>query len=158
MKQSSKTTDISKFCTLHIGSKLRERRISLGMSQEKLGTLIGVTFQQVQKYETGKNRISSATLFLVSKILYTPIEYFYAELENIKEFLNNNIHGNGINDGDNEKIFDSLKILSPKITKELGKLNAAYLNIESENIRHSVINLAGSLSKEKPKETRDYIG
>ena len=56
---------------------MRLRRMLIGMSQERLGELLGLTFQQVQKYEKGVNRIGAGRLFEVSRILNVPIDYFY---------------------------------------------------------------------------------
>lgn len=61
----------------HVGKRLRLRRNMLGMSQEELGTAVGVTFQQVQKYERGTNRIGSSRLFEIAKILSVPVGYFF---------------------------------------------------------------------------------
>ena len=64
----------------HVGSRVRLRRTMLGMSQEKLGEAIGLTFQQVQKYERGTNRIGASRLFDLSKVLDVPIGFFFEEL------------------------------------------------------------------------------
>jgi len=65
---------------VHVGQRLRVRRSLLGMSQEKLADAIGLTFQQIQKYERGVNRVSAGRLFQFSKILDVPIAYFYDQL------------------------------------------------------------------------------
>jgi transcriptional regulator with XRE-family HTH domain len=57
------------------------RRLLVGMSQERLGELLGITFQQVQKYEKGSNRVSASRLFQISRVLGVPIQYFYDELK-----------------------------------------------------------------------------
>jgi transcriptional regulator with XRE-family HTH domain len=62
---------------VHVGSRLRVRRLVLGLSQEKLGAALGVTFQQVQKYEKGSNRVSASRLQQVSQILQVPAAYFF---------------------------------------------------------------------------------
>ena len=62
---------------VHVGSRVRTRRLALGISQEKLGTALGITFQQVQKYEKGTNRIGASRLQHVSGILQVPIAYFF---------------------------------------------------------------------------------
>ena len=59
----------------HVGSRIRLRRQLLNLSQEKLGEELGVTFQQVQKYECGANRISASRLYYISKVLNIPIEF-----------------------------------------------------------------------------------
>jgi transcriptional regulator with XRE-family HTH domain len=61
----------------HVGARVRLRRIALGLSQEKLGEALGVTFQQVQKYEKGLNRIGAGRLQLASKVLGAPVSYFF---------------------------------------------------------------------------------
>ena len=61
----------------HVGSRVRMRRMMLGMSQEKLGDALGLTFQQVQKYEKGTNRIGASRLQQISNILQVPVEFFF---------------------------------------------------------------------------------
>jgi len=65
---------------IHVGSRVRLRRTLLGMSQEKLGNALSLTFQQVQKYERGTNRIGSSRLFLLSKILDVPVSFFFDDM------------------------------------------------------------------------------
>ncbi len=77
---------------VHVGQRLRQRRTLLGMSQEKLAAAFGVSFQQVQKYERGANRISASRLHLLTKILDVPVGYFFeglpSHLENREELEN----------------------------------------------------------------------
>jgi len=61
----------------HVGLRVRERRMELGVSQERLAQLLGVAFQQVQKYERGINRISASRLFQISRALDVPVGYFF---------------------------------------------------------------------------------
>jgi transcriptional regulator with XRE-family HTH domain len=61
----------------HVGSRVRMRRMMLGMSQEKLGDSLGLTFQQVQKYEKGTNRIGASRLQAISHILQVPVAFFF---------------------------------------------------------------------------------
>jgi transcriptional regulator with XRE-family HTH domain len=61
----------------HVGSRVRMRRMMLGMSQEKLGNNLGLTFQQVQKYEKGTNRIGASRLQQISHILQVPVSFFF---------------------------------------------------------------------------------
>ena len=65
---------------VHVGSRVRLRRTLLGMSQEKLGSAIGLTFQQVQKYERGANRIGSSRLYDLSRVLDVPVAFFFEEM------------------------------------------------------------------------------
>ncbi len=62
---------------VHVGARLRVRRTLLGMSQTTVGDAIGLTFQQMQKYEKGTNRISASRLFALSQLLDVPVEYFF---------------------------------------------------------------------------------
>ena len=67
----------------HVGRRIRWRRRELKLSQEKLGEMLGLTFQQVQKYEKGVNRISAGRLFEVGKVLDVTINYFYQGVEEV---------------------------------------------------------------------------
>ena len=62
---------------VHVGARVKLRRMILGMSQETLGKSLGLTFQQIQKYEKGVNRIGASRIFELSKLLDVPIQYFY---------------------------------------------------------------------------------
>ncbi len=66
---------------IHVGNRVRLRRVLLGMSQEDLASRLGITFQQVQKYERGLNRISGSRLYDISKILQVNIDYFFDEFQ-----------------------------------------------------------------------------
>jgi transcriptional regulator with XRE-family HTH domain len=68
----------------HIGSRVRTRRIMLGMSQEKLAEALGLTFQQVQKYERGTNRIGASRLLHIASILDVSIEFFFDGLPGLR--------------------------------------------------------------------------
>ena len=68
----------------HVGKRLRMRRIMLRMSQEMLAAKLGVTFQQVQKYEKGTNRVSASRLHAVAHILQVPVQFFFEGLPEIK--------------------------------------------------------------------------
>lgn len=65
---------------IHVGSRLRLRRTLLGMSQERLGEAVNLTFQQIQKYERGTNRMGASRLYQISKVLDVPITFFYEGL------------------------------------------------------------------------------
>jgi transcriptional regulator with XRE-family HTH domain len=77
MDNKRKTKGTPDNIDVHVGQRLRVRRSLLGMSQEKLAEAIGLTFQQIQKYERGINRVSAGRLFQFSKILDVPVSYFY---------------------------------------------------------------------------------
>jgi transcriptional regulator with XRE-family HTH domain len=65
---------------IHVGQRLRLRRTLLGLSQETLGEAVGITFQQLQKYERGANRISASRLFNLSQVLGVPVTFFFDDL------------------------------------------------------------------------------
>jgi transcriptional regulator with XRE-family HTH domain len=69
---------------VHVGSRVRLRRNMLGLSQEKLGEAIGLTFQQVQKYERGANRIGASRLHELSRVLDVPVDFFYDETDPVR--------------------------------------------------------------------------
>ena len=68
----------------HVGARIRERRIMLGLSQQQMADMIGVTYQQAHKYERGINRISAGRLYEITRVLNVPITYFFEGLD-IKE-------------------------------------------------------------------------
>jgi transcriptional regulator with XRE-family HTH domain len=65
----------------HVGARIRERRVMLGLSQQQLAKLIGVTYQQAHKYERGLNRISAGRLFEIGQVLGVPVAWFFEGLE-----------------------------------------------------------------------------
>ena len=65
----------------HVGAKIRERRIMLGLSQQQMADMIGVTYQQAHKYERGINRISAGRLYEITRVLSVPITYFFEGLD-----------------------------------------------------------------------------
>jgi transcriptional regulator with XRE-family HTH domain len=68
------------YIDVHVGSRIRMRRQLVNMSQERLGELLGITFQQIQKYEKGANRISASRLFYTAKTLGVPVQFFFEGL------------------------------------------------------------------------------
>jgi len=76
-RTTSRTQDIDR----HVGARIRERRIMLGLTQQQLADLIGVTYQQAHKYERGINRVSAGRLFEVSRVLSVPVAYFFEGLD-----------------------------------------------------------------------------
>ena len=77
---ASKELDVS-LLDEYVGKRLKLRRVMLRMSQDELACMIGVTFQQVQKYESGVNRISASRLFIISKVLQVDVGFFFYGLE-----------------------------------------------------------------------------
>jgi transcriptional regulator with XRE-family HTH domain len=78
--RSGRGTGIPNPVDVHVGGRVRLRRTLLGMSQEKLGEAIGLTFQQVQKYERGANRIGASRLFDLSRVLDVPVAFFFDDM------------------------------------------------------------------------------
>jgi transcriptional regulator with XRE-family HTH domain len=74
---TSRTQDIDH----HVGARIRERRIMLGLTQQQLADLIGVTYQQAHKYERGINRVSAGRLFEIARVLSVPVSYFFEGLD-----------------------------------------------------------------------------
>jgi transcriptional regulator with XRE-family HTH domain len=68
------------FVDMHVGNRIRMRRMLIGMSQDKLSHSLGVTFQQIQKYEKGSNRVSASRLYHLAQVLGVPVQYFYEGL------------------------------------------------------------------------------
>jgi len=114
----------------YVGNRLRERRSILGLSQEEIGNRTGITFQQVQKYEKGLNRIAISRLYEFSKILEVTVDWFLEGFEEQKEVANN-LH---IKELDNRETLTFIKIysaLSPAVKKralQLFKVVAAESN------------------------------
>ena len=80
-RSSSRTQDTDRY----VGARIRERRIMLGLTQQQLADLIGVTYQQAHKYERGINRVSAGRLFEVAQVLSVPVNYFFDGLDQENE-------------------------------------------------------------------------
>src|SRR6266404_7968600 len=77
-RSTGRTQDIDRY----VGARIRERRIMLGLTQQQLADLIGVTYQQAHKYERGINRVSAGRLFEIARVLSVPVSYFFEGLDN----------------------------------------------------------------------------
>jgi transcriptional regulator with XRE-family HTH domain len=66
---------------VHVGKKIRTRRWMVGMTQQQVAESVGIKFQQVQKYETGANRVSASRLYDIAQVLDTPVAYFFEDIE-----------------------------------------------------------------------------
>ena len=93
---------------IHLGKKLRMRRLSLGLTQTKVAQAIHVTFQQIQKYEKGTNGVSSSRLMQLSNFLKVPITYFYEDFKDFNENLTNIENNEDLNYSFLSKTFSSL--------------------------------------------------
>lgn len=111
------------------------RRMLVGMSQEKLGESLGLTFQQVQKYEKGANRIGASRLYQIARILAVPIEFFYEGIQ-----IEDRAHSGGLAEAEPAN-FD-LDMLS---TAEGVQLNSAFFSIRDPKVRKRVLELVKAL-------------
>lgn len=121
----------------HVGSRVRLRRMLLGMSQERLGESMGLTFQQVQKYEKGVNRIGASRLFQISKILDVPVQFFFEEAPHIGD----SGPARGMAEAESEAFI--LEFLN---SREGLELNRAFVKIADPKVRKSVVDLVRALS------------
>ena len=122
----------------HVGARVRLRRMLLGMSQEKLGESLGLTFQQVQKYEKGVNRIGASRLFDLAQVLGVPVQFFYDELTAASAASG---HATGFAERQTETyVVDFLG------SRDGLELNKAFVRITDPKIRRSVIELVRSLA------------
>lgn len=128
----------------HVGTRVRLRRMLLGMSQEKLGEHLGLTFQQVQKYEKGVNRIGASRLFDLSRVLGVPVQFFYDEAPS--ELMEGNVPL-GFTERPTETYV--VEFLS---TREGLELNKAFVKIADPRVRRSVVELVRSLGGDGPLE------
>ncbi len=125
---------------VHVGNRVRMRRMLVGMSQEKLGQRLGLTFQQIQKYEKGANRISASRLFQMAQILGVPVQFFFEDLPQQK----NNDTPDGLGEArDQGSIMDFLG------SSEGLQLNRQFARIESPAVRRSIIELVRSLANQE---------
>jgi transcriptional regulator with XRE-family HTH domain len=127
---------------VHVGSRVRYRRMIIGMSQEKLGERMNLTFQQIQKYEKGTNRIGASRLFQLSKILEVPVGYFFEDaFDNAAPAqAMHRLH-------EPEQEGYLLDFLN---SREGLDLNKAFAKIQDPKVRRRVIDLVRALSDEKP--------
>ncbi len=123
---------------VHVGARLRQRRTLLGMNQTKLGSSIGLTFQQVQKYEKGTNRISASRLYALSGTLDVPIEYFFSDMPTAVAASSPTL-GRG-----SAKQPPSYQP-DPMATRETLELVRAYYKIEDTNVRKRLRELTKAL-------------
>ena len=122
---------------IQVGNRVRIRRMLIGMSQERLGDLLGLTFQQVQKYEKGVNRIGAGRLFEVSRILNVPVDFFY-------EGVAAQLAGN-----EQENAAPVMEFVS---SGEGLQLSLAFMKIKDTKVRKRVLDLVKSLSEEEEQK------
>ena len=137
--QKRKTKGTPDSVDVHVGQRLRVRRSLLGLSQEKLAEAIGLTFQQIQKYERGMNRISAGRLYQFSKILDIPISYFFENLG--KEAGSEPSYG--LSDNSQEE-FTNNDLMQNKETLELVRI---YYSIKDLRLRKDILRFMKSMAE-----------
>ena len=127
---------------MHVGKRVRLRRTLLGMSQEQLGSELNITFQQVQKYERGANRISASRLWDIGQILDVPINYFFDDMtENTMQSSPRRVsRGGDIVDLTDEQIKD------PMARRETLELVRTYYSIEKPLVRKRISEMVKSIA------------
>ena len=128
---------------IHVGKKLRSRRTLLGRSQDEIGTAVGITFQQIQKYERGLNRIGSSRLYEFSRLLDVSISYFFEGFDN-----------NTASPGKFSLAEDAAAPFEHETVdnKEILALVRAYYSISSVQVRKKMLSLIKSLSDTKESD------
>ena len=129
---------------IQIGQRLRIRRTSLGMTQEELGNTLNVTFQQIQKYERGINRISSAALYEISKALKTDINYFFDTVKVQNQHLSTTYN---FSESSHSSLHESQECYQEECD-DIEILVKSYLTIKDQKVRESILKLVKSLSSE----------
>ncbi len=125
----------------HVGSRVRLRRTLLGLSQEKLARALGLTFQQVQKYERGLNRIGSSNLYKISKVLNVPVEFFFEDMsEDLAERLI---------PPKPDEAFDMRQVGK----RETIELVRNFYRIQDQGMRDQILGLIRRLAGERKEET-----
>jgi transcriptional regulator with XRE-family HTH domain len=132
---------------VRVGARLRLRRNMLGLSQEKLGEMIGLTFQQVQKYERGANRIGASRLYELSRVLDVPVSFFFEDTDPVHAPATG-----GFAELPAEGLESNL--LSRPETIELVR---AYFAIEDATVRQRLLDLVKALAAEAVSPPKDSI-
>ena len=123
---------------VHVGERIRRRRRALGLSQDKLGEALGLTFQQVQKYERGANRVSASKLYQIARALHASIPYFF-------DGLPDPARAGGVGEDEPAAFAHELPL-----TPEEREFATWLSRIESRRVRKRLIDLARSLAEDEP--------
>jgi transcriptional regulator with XRE-family HTH domain len=119
-----------------VGNRVRLRRMLVGMSQEKLGEMLGLTFQQVQKYEKGVNRVGAGRLFRIARILNVEIPYFLQDVQNSLPGLQPGLAEEGV----------SPPVMEFVASSEGLQLSLAFMRIKDTKVRKRVLELVKSMA------------
>ena len=130
---------------LHVGSRVRLQRMLLGMSQEKLGEQLGLTFQQIQKYEKGINRIGASRLYELARVLGVSVQFFYEDAPGTSTNHKAQAAATG---GLAERQADTY-VVDFLSSREGVELNKAFVKIADPKIRRSIVDLVRSIAGEE---------
>lgn len=122
---------------VHVGGRIRLRRNMLGMSQEKLGENLGITFQQIQKYEKGTNRVGASRLQAIASILNVPVSFFFEDVPGRE-----GVEATGLAEDSTTYVVDFLN------SAEGIQLNRAFARISEPKVRRKIIDLVKALAQE----------
>lgn len=137
---------------IHIGQKLKRRRTALGITQEDLGAILNVSFQQVQKYEGGVNRVSSSALYELARHLKTTVNYFFDGLMDGISFDDHVLHLSNANTNlmlreDQSSYNEPDAEAEPEVSQqEIAELASNYSKIQNPLLRQSILKLVKDLS------------
>jgi len=126
---------------VHVGARLRQRRTLLGMSQEKLGEAVGLTFQQIQKYERGANRIGASRLYQLSNVLDVSVSYFFEEMPGEVQKTRGDYAAMS-----HAADIETVQVSDPMARRETLELVRAYYRIEDPKVRKRVFELTKSIA------------
>ncbi len=131
---------------IHVGNRIRMRRNILGWSQEKLGDLLGLTFQQIQKYEKGLNRVSASRLWDFSVVMDTPISFFYDDMDKTVAKQSPRMFSNPEADA---TLNEDLEVFNtdPMLKQETLELVRAYYKISNRQAAKHLFDLIVAMSK-----------
>ncbi len=138
---------------VHVGSRMRQRRTLLGMSQTKVGDAVGLTFQQVQKYERGSNRIGSSRLYEFAKVLDVPVSYFFDEMPS-NALAGRPMSGRGRKGGFGESGAPFEEEKDPLIKRETLELVRGYYKIREAGVRKRIFEMVKAIGSASTAETR----
>ena len=122
----------------HIGGRIKMRRMLLRMSQETLAEHLGITFQQIQKYEKGASRVAASSLYIIARALNVQVNFFFEDAP-----FDESATGGFAEDASHTLLFDFLS------TQDGLDLNKSYLNIPDPEIRKRLVSLARALSEKE---------
>lgn len=148
VQKTKKTKGVPDHVDRHVGKRLRVRRSLLGISQEKLADAVGVTFQQIQKYERGTNRVSASRLLRFSQILQVPVDYFYENLA-AEDDQGRGLFGMADNE---QEAFDSEsggKIAEENLMeqKETLELVRSYYSVKDPKVRKDILKFIKTMAQ-----------